>query len=391
MSGRLSAWKLPLALSLLLRVVPGERQSVRLGRVHGVTAEIHHHGTSPEEDWWYHGRISVASTRAVSGGDLDPDLVDPRNGGILKRLELGWADADVAAWILDPSYSGTPSSAAPVLTGSLRHRRALAVVRRIRWARDHAADPHKVYLYGLENASKAEERILASVDQDLIAESPMIRYTETERGFVRTRLALLLGLGIAYAFILFVMLTAYSSPASVGPQTVQQLNDQVASVALQTAVPAAIPGVGLAVWWLMARRTYVLNVHVQPLVGTILDGHVEAVALTNSTKTPAYQYLSHLLRLSGEGLEGLATAIRNFESDTIAQLGEQIAALRGQLDTGKLVAIDALNEELDLGALGRRRAPSVVAGFGLGTVILLVVLSGAAIGGLVWALMASGY
>jgi hypothetical protein len=374
-------------MPLFRRTPAGVRDAVQLGRAHEVPAEIHY--SSGTDRWWYHGELWVTETKAVRGYELDPDLTDPRNGPILARMEQGLADEQIAGWLLQSKETDTRVPGLLAAPYEVRLKRALAVIRRVRWARDHASDPHTVRLYGFRNASKEEERILASVDQDLIAEAPMVPYTQTEKGWRRVQLVLFIGMAIAYAVLIGTTLSFTSNPA-VTEASAQAATAQLESTLSSVVELAAIPGVALLVWWFMARRTRVIDLQVQPLVGTMLDAHTEPVFLTNSTKTPASMYLSHVLRVGTEGIEALATAVRNFETDTIAQQREQIASLRSQIDSAKLTGLDSLNENLDLAALSGRRAPAIVAEGNLGMMILTVLIAVVVTGAVVYAVMASG-
>lgn len=371
----------------LIRRQSTGREAVQLGRAHEALAEVHY--ASGNDRWWYHGELWVTETRPVRGYEIDPDLTDPHNGPILARMEQGLSDEQIAAWLLQAKDTDARVPGLLAAPYELRFKRALAVIRRVRWARDHASDPHLVRFYGFRSASKEEERVLASVDQDLISEAPTVPYTQTEKGWRRVQLVMFVGMAIAYIVLIGTTLSFSASP-SVTAQTAQAAQQQVASSLSQVLELAAIPGVGIVVWWLMARKTRVLDLQVQPLVGTFLDAHTEPVFLTNSTKTPASMYLAHVLRVGMEGIEALATAVRNFETDTLAQQREQIASLRFQIDSAKLTGLDSLNENLDMAALSGRRPAVIAAEGGLGTVILSVLIAVAVTGVVVYAALASG-
>ncbi len=364
-----------------------DRTAVQLGRAHEVPAEIHY--ASGSDRWWYNGQLWVSETQPVKGYDLDPDLTDPRNGPILARMEQGQTDEQIATWLLSAKDTDIRVAGAAPAPYDSRLKRVLAIVRRVRWARDHASDPHLVRFYGFRNAAKDEERVLASVDQDLISEAPMVPYTQTEKGWKRVQMALFLGMALAYVVLFATMLTFTTNP-QVTAQTSQQVVQQFEGSVLQILELVAIPTSAMAVWWWKSRSTYVLDIQVQPLSGTLLDAHTEPVFLTNSTKTPVSMYMSHVLRVGMEGIDALATTVRNFETDTIAQMREQITSLRDQLDSAKLTGLDSLNDNLDLAALNGRRSAPIVTGGGLGMTILLVTIVGVVVGAVVYAVMVTG-
>ena len=211
----------------------------------------------------------------------------------------------------------------------------------------HAGELHLLRLYGLANAPKDAERLLVSIDQDLIHEAPMIPYTRTEKGARRLQWATMTAMGIVDAIFLFAMLTFLSAGPSiaVGTAAAQQ---QLQSLSLTFGELVALPSAILVTYVLMARRTLVLDLEIQPLVEGLQDSHTEAVYLVNSEKSPASAYLARLLRLDGSSLRGLTEQIARFESDAIANLQEQARSLRTELDSAKVLGAEAWSQSADL-------------------------------------------
>ena len=71
----------------------------------------------------------------------------------------------------------------------------------------------------------------------------------------------------------------------------------------------------LVTYVLMARRTLVLDLEIQPLVEGLQDSHTEAVYLVNSEKSPLPRTSPGYCRLDGSSLRGLTEQIARFESD----------------------------------------------------------------------------
>jgi hypothetical protein len=363
------------------------RRADRVGRDLEVQAEVHFE--SGADRWWYAGRLSISETKNVRSPDLDPDLTDPRNAPILAQLEKNRTDAEVARWLAEaPSTQFSLPGTAPA-TYEERLLRCLTVVRRLRQARERANEGHKVRIYGLRDAPKSEERILCSVDQDLISEAPMIPYTQTEKGYRRVQHALFAAMGLSYVVLIGTMLSLTSSPATT-TETAQQVSQSFQAGFFQILELIAIPGTALLVWWWKARSTFVFDIRVQPLVGTFLDGHTQPVFLTNSTHTPISSYASHVLHIGTDGIEKLTDAVNRFQSDTIHQLREENDNLRFQLDEAKLSGIRSLNESTDIGIFSPRRQSITASESAWLTILVVAAIASTVVGAVVYAVMASG-
>ena len=231
--------------------------SIVLGRAHEVPAEIHY--SSGSDRWWYHGPLWVQETRPVGEGSLNPVLADPRNAPVIGQLRRKVPAESVARNLSIP----------------------VSEVRRVEESLRHAGEPHLLRLYGLANAPKDAERLLVTIDQDLIHEAPMIPYTRTEKGARRLQWATMTAMGIVDAIFLFAMLTFLSAGSSiaVGTAAAQQ---QLQSLSLAFGELVALPSAILVTYVLMARRTLVLDLEIQPLVEGLQDSHTEAVYLVNS-------------------------------------------------------------------------------------------------------------
>ncbi len=337
--------------------------SIVLGRTHEVPAEIHY--SSGSDRWWYHGPLWVQETRSVAEGALNPVLADPRNSPIINQLRRK-VPADTVARTL---------------------RVPLAEVRRIEQALLHAREPHLVRIYGLANAPKEDERVLVSLDQDLIHEAPMIPYTRTEKGSRRLQWATMAAMGIVDAIFLFAMLSFLGAGPSLALGTAEA-QQQLASLSLTFGELVALPSAILVTYVLMARRTLVLDLEIQPLVEGLQDSHTEAVYLVNSEKSPASAYLARLLRLDATSLRLLTEQIARFESDAIANLHEQARSLRTELDAAKVLGAEGWSQGTDLRALGQDRSSSIHRDPTSLWVLLAVVA--VVVGMAVWAAVAVG-
>ena len=360
-----------------------DRKAVQLGRAHHRRAEIHYQ--SGQDMFWYHGELWTSETRPVRGEEIDPELTDPRNAEIFRLMESGKSDELIARHLLS-----IPGAVAPVRPGgdpALRERRALQVVRRLRFAREHASDPHEVRFYGFRQAGKGDERVFATVDQDLLEVSPSVPYTRTEKGAKRVQLITLVGMGAADVIFLIGILLFASAPVATG-QAAAQVGADVASQAIIFGLTVACVFIFLGTYLWMARRTEVLDVVIQPVRETILDTHTELVFSTNSTKVPVSAYMSHLLRTDSSGIDKLASAVRDFQADTISVMRDQIASLRSQLDSAKIGELDTINEGLDLRAFGHGTAPSLHQDRAAMWIIVCIVA--VVVGAGVWAAMAAG-
>jgi hypothetical protein len=340
-----------------------EPDSIVLGRAHEVPAEIHY--SSGSDRWWYHGPLWVQETRPVGEGSLNPVLADPRNAPVIGQLRRKVPAESIARSLSIP----------------------LPEVRRIEESLRHAGEPHLLRLYGLANAPKDAERLLVSIDQDLIHEAPMIPYTRTEKGARRLQWATMTAMGIVDAIFLFAMLTFLSAGPSitVGTAAAQQ---QLQSLSLTFGELVALPSAILVTYVLMARRTLVLDLEIQPLVEGLQDSHTEAVYLVNSEKSPASAYLARLLRLDGSSLRGLTEQIARFESDAIANLQEQARSLRTELDSAKVLGAEAWSQSADLRTLGQDRPASIHRDPASLWILLAVVA--VVVGVAVWAAMTAG-
>ncbi|MGI0155992.1 MAG: hypothetical protein ACREDE_07685 [Thermoplasmata archaeon] len=308
--------------------------SIVLGRAHQVPAEVHY--SSGSDRWWYHGPLWVQETRPVQVGRLSPVLADPRNGPVIDQLRRKVPAEMVARSLSLP----------------------LAEVRRVEEALRHAREPHLLRIYGLANAPKESERVLVTVDQDLIHEAPMIPYTRTEKGARQLQWATMSAMGIVDAIFLFAMLSFLGAGPSLALGTAEA-QQQLASLSLTFGELVSLPLAILLTYVLMARRTLVLDLEVQPLIEGLQDTHTEAVYLVNSEKSPASAYLARLLRLDADSLRTLTEQIARFESDAIANLQEQARSLRTELDAAKVLGAEAWSQSTDLRALGQDRGSSI--------------------------------
>jgi hypothetical protein len=359
-----------------------DRKAVQIGRIHEAPAEVHY--SSGTDRWWYHGPLWVQETRPVREGEFNPVLRDPRNRSILRLIRKGWTDEQIAAWLVG-AVKRAEEKVEPLTPADERNARAgaLAAVREIRHAFEGANEPHVARVYGLKNASKTDERILVTIDQDLIHEAPMVRYTQTEKGSRRLQLVMMGSMAVVDAIFLYVMISLINA----GPAVVAD-----AAVVQQTAFSSgylfAFPVLFLAVYVWMARRTLVLDMEIQPVVEDLQDTHSEAVYLVNSEKSPAAAYLARLYRTDPSAVRGLTEEIARFQSDTIANLQEQARSLRIELDSAKVLGVEAWSQSTDLRALGQTRAPSIHQD-PVGMWVLLGIVA-VVVGVAVWAAVAAG-
>ena len=357
---------------------PVDREAVRLGRVHEVPAEIHY--SSGSDRWWYHGPLWVQETRPVHEWEYSPALRDPRNRLVLRLIKKGWTDDRIAAEIVSEvrrTEPLTPEEERAAL------RSATVVAREVRRASGRAHEPHVLRIYGLKNASKTDERILVTIDQDLVHEAPMVPFTRTEKGSRRLQIAMMAAMAIIDAIFLYAMV----SFVNAGPSFAVNAG-QVQQLSLSFGELIALPSVILVTYVLMARRTLVLDLEIQPVVEDLEDTHSEAVYLVNSEKTPASTYLSRTFRLDPAAARSLTEEIARFQSDTIANLQEQSRSLRTELDSAKVLGAEAWSQSTDLKALDQRHVPSIH-GDPLGTWVLVGIVA-TVVGVAVWAAMAAG-
>ena len=355
-----------------------EKEAVRLGRIHEVPAEIHY--SSGSDRWWYHGPLWVQETRPIHEWEFSPALRDPRNRVILRRLKEGWTDDKIAAELVSEVKRATPltlTEERAALTSATK------VVWEVRRASERANEPHVLRTYGLKNASKSDERILVTIDQDLIHEAPMVPFTRTEKGNRRLQFAMMGAMAIIDAIFLYAMVSFVNAGPAIAVNA-----GQIQQLSLSFGQLIALPSVILVTYVLMARRTLVLDMEIQPVVEDLQDTHSQAVYLVNSEKTPASTYLSRTFRTDPSTVRGLTEEIARFQSDTIANLQEQSRSLRTELDSAKVLGVEAWSQSADLRALGHSRAPSIHRD-PLGMWVLVGVVA-TVVGVAVWAAMAAG-
>ncbi|MHB8430189.1 MAG: hypothetical protein ACYDDZ_06615 [Acidimicrobiales bacterium] len=364
--------------------------SITLGRTHEVPAEIHY--SSGSDKWWSHGPLWLSETRPIHEGEFSPVLRDPRNRPILRKIKRGETDEGIARWMVNGVQHWLQQDGPePARLSSVEEQEALtsakSVVKEVRRASDRANEPHILRIYGLREAYKQDERVLVTIDQDLIHEAPMIPFTRTEKGNRRLQWAMMAAMGIIDAIFLFAMVTFLSA----GPQLVAgtaQAQQAAQSLFLTFGELIALPTAILVTYVLMARRTLVLDMEIQPVVEGLQDTHSEAVYLVNSEKTPASTYHARTFHIDPSVVRGLTEEISRFQSDTIANLQEQARSLRTELDSAKVLGVEAWSQSADLRALGHDRAPSIHRD-PVGMWVLVGVV-GIVVGVAVWAAMAAG-
>jgi hypothetical protein len=318
--------------------------AIKLGRSHAVNAEIHY--SSGSDRWWYHGPLWVAETRPVRESKFNQLLSDPRNRPIVE--------------VLGSSPKATDEEVAA------RCRVEPWVVRGIRRALEHADEPHLIRVYGLEKASKQEERILLTIDQDLIHDAPMIPYTRTEKGARRFQMWTLLSMILADVIVLYFMLQFIQQAPAVTYASQQLVGLSTQFIELMVFIFAL-----LGVYWSVARRTLVLDMEIQPVVENLQDTHSEAVFLVNSEKSPVTTYVNRLFRLDSRSIGELSEEIGRFQSDIISNLQEQSRGLRTELDHAKILGIERYSQSADMAVLGRASGGGVGGG-NWATLILIV-------------------
>ncbi|MCI4345870.1 MAG: hypothetical protein L3K07_03860 [Thermoplasmata archaeon] len=332
--------------------------SVKLGRSFEAPVEIHY--SSGSEKWWHAGRLWVADTRPIRERQFNPVLADPRNRIIVDSLgQKGATVEGVARGLTLP----TP------------------VVREVARALETADKEHVLRIYGMEELAKEEERVLVTIDQDLLAEAPSIPYSQTEKGARRQQWAMMSGMVILDVIFLVLMLalTSQSQAGAVTPGA-------VSGTLLQFGELVSFPTAMLALYVWMNRRTLVRDIYIQPCIENLSDTHTEAVYLVNSEKTPAVTYLVRLFHLEDVAVRELTEEIVRFQSDTIFNLMEDRQGLRGQLDASKDLGIERDNQRLDLEILHGGRSPGV-GGMGWATLVLVIVVVAVVAGVAVYATM----
>ncbi|MGI0053042.1 MAG: hypothetical protein ACREC5_04170 [Thermoplasmata archaeon] len=248
-----------------------EPDSVRLGRLHEAPAEVHY--DSGSDRWWYSGFLRVTETRSIPEEQFSSHLRDPRNTPIVRELETApnMSDREIAQ----------------------KHGTAAEVVREIREEIARRHEPHTLRIYSLDTVGRAEEKLLGTIDQDLIAEAPTIPYSETDKGAKRRQWAFLGLAGMLYAalfVVTFASLSAVTAPGVNAQAVSAQLESWMVAVGFVVAVPVSAVGTYLV----MLSRTRVLDIRVQPLRQSIAEATCEIVCLTASQKTPAPSYLTYI-------------------------------------------------------------------------------------------------
>lgn len=319
--------------------------SVKLGRSFTAPVEIHY--TSGSEKWWYAGNLWTADTRPIREHDFNPVLTDPRNKAIVDALRVPGSTVESVARL---------------------QRLPARIVREVARALETADKEHVLHVYGMETASKEDERVLTTIDQDLLAEAPSIPYSQTEKGAERQQWVMMGGMAIFY--VIFLVLTfVVVSQAATGVSSPSDVEGSIVQFGEIMAFPVSL----LALYTVMNRRTHVRDIVIQPVIEGLNDTHTEAVYLVNSEKTPAVTYLTRLFRLDVSAVRALTEEIVRFQSDTIFQLMEDRQGLRGQLDASKDLGIERDNQRLDLEILHGGRGTGV-GGMGYTTLILLVIV-----------------
>jgi hypothetical protein len=254
-----------------------EPDSIRVGRTHEVPAEVHY--SSGRDRWWYHGPLCLTETRSLREEQFSPHLQDSRNAVIVQDLQAypNVVDEDAAK----------------------KWKVPVRVIRELRVELERRAEPHVLRIYSLKNATKRDERVLGTIDQDLFAEAPSVPYSQTEKGARRLKWAMLATMLIVDSVFLFAMFSVL--PAAASPYlTPDQLLAEAQAAMIQFGLILAIPSTALGVYVWMARRTLVADLDVQPVLESIGDTHAEVVFLVRSQKTPASSYLTHLFHLTPE-------------------------------------------------------------------------------------------
>ncbi len=319
--------------------------SVKLGRTFQAPVELHY--SSGSEKWWHAGILWTADTRPIREHEYNPVLTDPRNRIIVDGLRKKGATVETVARGLN--Y--------PV-----------RVVRDVARALESADKEHVLRIYGMEELLKEEERVLVTIDQDLLAEAPSIPYSQTDKGARNQQWAMMIGMGIFYVIFLILTFVLVSQSTNGSPSSVD-----VGGTLLQFGEVMAFPVALLILYVWMNRRTQVRYMEIQPVIEDLSDTHTEAVYLVNSEKTPAVTYLTRLFKLDDSAVRELTEEIVRFQSDTIFNLMEDRQGLRGQLDASKDLGIERDNQRLDLEILHGGR-PSGFGGVGWVTIVLLLLV-----------------
>jgi hypothetical protein len=325
-----------------------EPDSVRIGRIHEVPAEVHY--SSGSDRWWYHGPICLTETRSLREEQFSPHLQDPRNRPIVEDLQSfpNAVDEDVAK----------------------KWKVPVRVVKEIRIELERRAEPHVLRVYTLKNATKRDERILGTIDQDLFAEAPSVPYSQTEKGARRLKWAMLATMLILDSVFLFAMFSVLPSAAS-SYVTPQELLVETQSTLVQFGLVIAIPSTALGVYVWMARRTLVADIDIQPVLESVGDTHAEVVFLVRSQKTPASSYLTHLFHLRPDTVRELTEEFGRFQTDLIGSLQDQVRSLHEEIDEDHSQRHEQLSRDADRRALGYGAA-SPFAGINVWAIVLVV-------------------
>jgi hypothetical protein len=335
-----------------------ESDAVKLGRSHAVPVEIHY--SSGSDRYWYHGQLWVTETRPIRERQTNPWLQDPRNRAIVQRIKdhPAESDAEVAEACSTPPPPDFPWMA--------EWRAKPWTVTEVRRALQYADEPHLLRVYGLEGASKEEERILVTIDQDLIKDAPMVPYTRTEKGARRFQMWMMLSVVLADILVLYFMFQFITLAPSV-----TYASSQVASLGTQFVELMAMIFGMLAIYWVMARKTQVLDMELQPVVENLQDTHSEAVFLVNSEKSPVSTYVSRIFRLTPDAVRALSEEIGRFQADAISNLQEQNRSQRDEIDHAKILGVERYSSAADMAVLGRASGGGT-AGMGFGTIALII-------------------
>lgn len=333
------------------RKEPEKPAGINLGRNLDHPVEVHY--GSGTDDWFGHGHIWLSETRPLTEGTVDPTLADPRSRPIQRLIKEGRTDEQIAQWLTDSYRAAEAQQGAPFTKEDEERvpRTALSIVRSVRVAVDHANEPHRAYIYGLGTASKTDERILVTIDQDLIAEAPQVPFTETEKGAKRKQWA---GVGVAvilYACLLFWTFSIIpTTPGAV--YDIQAVEDQMLASTLYIVPIVAVSCTFLGTYTWTMRRVKVLDLQIEPVWPTIHEAHTEVVYLKNSKKTPASYYLTRLFRLPADAIRELAEEVGRFQADLISTLQGRAVSLRKEVDHTQIQLADEREGAWDRQLLG---------------------------------------
>lgn len=367
---------------------PEKPSAINLGRTHEVAAEVHHAGG--EDDWWYHGYLWLTETRSIRRREFEPTLTDPRNKRILWQIRNGWSDGQIAEVIVKEAAERAQASKEALSESDLAAARdsAPAIARDVRQASESANEEHSLRIYGLRTATKIDERILVTIDQDLLAEAPQIPYPQTEKGAKRRQWAIGAFGAVMYGLLIFWTLSALSTTSSA-TTNVQTLDAQIVASTLLALPVAAVAVTAISVYMWLMRRVPVLDVQVQPVWPTKVHEHTEAVFLVNSKKRPASRYLTHLFGLPQEAVLDLAREISTFQTDLISSLQGQATSYRDELDNAESQLEAERQRKFDRDLLGGPR-PLSRGGWNVWAIVVLVLVLTVLVGVGVYIAIAAG-